>query len=114
MELKNKVTKVIGTDRSFLPNIRTFDIWIWLYGNPVFSLSYSKDRYSDISTRGELTDITGYRPDPRDMLNKNKKYKAKGTFSRETDYNGDDLWILRNIIIEPDIPIEKIKMVYIR
>jgi len=96
---------------------RTLDLSLWLYGTPVFSLSYIPDgddvrRYElqkSNTSIGNFTDITGYRPDPRDILKKNKKYKATGKFNRETDYGGKDIWILREVNIEGVA-----KFVYIR
>lgn len=77
---------------------RTLEIWVWLRGTPVFSLSYNGSETSDSEY---LTDISGYRPDPRDVLEPKTKYRVIGIFDRETNYNGDDIWILRRFIM-PD------------
>jgi hypothetical protein len=79
---------------------RTSDIYIWLYGTPVFSLSYSEKLPETTDTLANFTDISGYRPDPRVSLERGKKYKVTGKFNRETNYNGEDIWILRTIVID--------------
>jgi len=92
-----------------MSSTRTSKCNVWLYGTPIFSLSYSTDpniKYSDLAN---FTDASGYRPDPRDILEKNKKYKALCKFGRETNYNGQDIWILREIDIDGIY-----KFVYIR
>lgn len=77
------------------------DITVWLYGTPIFSLSYSlgHKKINDTShTTGRLTDISGYRPDPRSILESGKTYQATGVFAKET-HEGNDITILRYIQI---------------
>lgn len=88
---------------------KTTKLSIWLYGNPVFSLSYSHSSgkvYKKIL--GEPTDISAYRPDPRDYLSTSTLYNGIGKFERETSQDGSDIWILR------EVKIEDKKFVYIR
>ena len=98
-----------------MASTRTVDVYIWLQGTPVFSLSYSKTLLptssagNDSTSLGNFTDVSGYRPDTRDVLEPNKKYKVTGIFNRETNYNGEDIWILRQIITNGVL-----KFVYIR
>jgi hypothetical protein len=97
---------------------------IWLYGNPIFSLSYSIPGHPPKDPNlGIFTDVTGYRPDFRDYLdganpsrdyleesNDNKKYKAILSFAKRTDYKGDDIWVLTKITT----PHDKMVYVYVR
>ncbi len=69
----------------------TFD-YIWLSGNPIFSLVYHHQKLGNV-----LTDVTGYRPDPRDKLIALKKHQAQLFFDQEIDYKGEKITILRKI-----------------
>lgn len=71
---------------------------IWLYGNPIFSLVWQDSKMSI----GTHTDVSAYRPDPTIYLNKDKKYKAKISLVKETNYKGEDIWVLRRIKVLED------------
>jgi hypothetical protein len=86
---------------------KSLNTYIWLEGNPIFSLSYS-DRKSVIKT-----DLTGYRPDPLQYLSPNKKYKSHITFDREIDHENNDVWILKKIKID-GATTKDLTFVYIR
>lgn len=50
----------------------------YLYGNPIFSLVFERE--------GEIQyfDLTTFRPNPKDYLSKDKKYKCVAHFSKKT------------------------------
>lgn len=92
-----------------MSSTRSDNLYIWLHGTPIFSLSYSTSLPGSTGNLCNPTDITGYRPDPRDLLERGKKYKVVGKFTRETTGNGDDIWILKQIYMDGVL-----KFVYIR
>ena len=65
----------------------------WLTGNPIFSLTYE-----DTDKKTCHNDVCSFRPDPRDFMEANKKYKAKVILSIENDIEGDkELRVIRRI-----------------
>lgn len=78
-------------------NILPFQVY--LEGNPIFSLTYKslKEKYN--KKDGIKTDITSYRPDPRNYLKKNKKYDAQLIFYRVYDTDNNMYDELKYVII---------------
>lgn len=71
---------------------------VWLTGNPPFTVTYEY-----LNEKPIPTDITAYRPDPRNYLSENKKYTALLIFDSENTFNGISTIILRRIKIDGKI-----------
>ncbi len=104
---------------------RAISGWVWLSGTPIFSLSYSikqtspglllgpargsEYRFSAMAENLVLidtheasnfaSDITAYRPDPRNSIKNNIIYAATIIFEQEFDYKDDAVWVLREVIV---------------
>ncbi len=76
-----------------MASTRTRQGYVALYGTPVFSLVCVVDG------KKIHTDMSGYRPDPRDWLQSGKNYKAIIELQRESILD-IDIWIPRHIRIE--------------
>jgi hypothetical protein len=80
--------------------MNTFTSKIWLKSNKssksknqIFSLVYSENG------KDVYTDITGYRPDPREVLSEKKVYDGTITREYECNYKNEDVSVLKHIII---------------